>query len=203
MSSTADDKILTPGEVKEYFAPMRDAVASTKMDGECTTIGREEDGVYSHARSIDSKGHWSRNHIKQLAAMIGNDIPLGWRICGENMAAVHSIKYDQLESFFYVFSVWDENNVCLQYDKMVEFCGALGLSVVPVLARGPWSVLEAGFKNHFGLDFTKDEGYVVSNAAGFRYEDAQKNVAKVVRANHVQTDEHWMSTVEQNVLAHK
>lgn len=200
MSSTADDKILTDAEVKRDFYPMQDAVASIKMDGENTTIGREKDGVYSHARSIDSKSHWSRNHIKQLADRIALDIPLGWRICGENMMAVHSIKYTDLESYFYVFSIWDENNLCLSYDEMVEFCAILDLSVAPLLFRGKFVDMVPQFSNHFGLDFTKDEGYVVSNARQFHFSQAQKNVAKVVRKDHVQTDEHWSKGTERNEL---
>lgn len=38
----------------------------------------------------------------------------------------------------------------------------------------------------------KHEGYVIRNADGFKYEDFASNVAKYVRANHVQTDSHWM-----------
>ena len=108
-SSTSDDKILTNQELIEYFIPMEDCYASLKMDGENTTIGRG----YSHARSLDSKDHWSRHHIKQLAALLYRDIPDGWRICGENMLALHSIPYHDLESFFYVFAIWDETNTRL------------------------------------------------------------------------------------------
>jgi len=36
------------------------------------------------------------------------------------------------------------------------------------------------------------EGYVVRRAASFAYEDFQTSVAKWVRPNHIQTDEHWM-----------
>jgi hypothetical protein len=36
------------------------------------------------------------------------------------------------------------------------------------------------------------EGYVVRLAARFHYQDFAHSVAKWVRAQHVQTDQHWM-----------
>ena len=36
------------------------------------------------------------------------------------------------------------------------------------------------------------EGYVVRLADAFEYEDFSNSVAKFVRTNHVQTDQHWM-----------
>jgi len=191
MAHTSDDKILTQKEVEKYFYPMEDAYASIKLDGENTTIGRG----YSHARSLDSKDHWSRHHIKQLAATLYRDIEPGWRICGENMLATHSIHYDNLESFFAVFSVWDNTNTRLSLDDMKDYCDCLGLWMAPVLKRGPFRGIN--FRDHFGLDFDRDEGYVVSNAKAFHYDDAAKNIAKVVRPHHVQTDEHWISIPER------
>ena len=195
MSSTADDKILSHLETQKWFYPMEDAYASLKMDGECTTIGRG----YSHARSLDSKDHWSRHHIKQLAASLYKDIQPGWRICGENMLAVHSIKYTNLESFFYVFSIWDETNTRLSLDDMIEYCDYTNLKIAPILERGPYR--KFNFSKHFGLDFTQDEGYVVSNSGRFEFDQAYKNIAKVVRANHVQSDEHWIHSTEKNLLS--
>jgi hypothetical protein len=192
MAVTDDDKILTNLEVQKRFYPMEDAYASLKLDGECTTIGRG----YSHARSLDSKDHWSRRHIQQLARDLEKDISPGWRICGENMAAVHSIKYTNLESYFYVFSVWDENNVRLSLDDMIEYCDFTSLVMAPVLKRGPFRGFN--FVNHLGLDFTKDEGYVVSNAKAFHFDEAKHNIAKVVRKGHVQTDDkHWFSKPQE------
>jgi len=196
LASTADDKILSHAELAQYFLGMDDAYVSIKLDGENTTIGRG----YSHARSLDSKGHWSRDHIKQLAATLINDIPPGWRVCGENMLATHSIEYTNLESFFYVFSVWDEHNVRLSLDDMIEFCECLDLKMAPILKRGRFQSFIPHVKKHFGLDLTKDEGYVISNAKPFHYDDAKKNVAKFVREGHVQTDEHWMTQTKRNKL---
>ena len=189
-ASTKDDKILTLKEVERDFYPMEDAYASIKYDGECTTIGRG----YSHARSLDSKDHWSRKHIKQLSDVLHKDIEPGWRICGENMLATHSIRYTNLESFFYVFSVWDETNTRLSLDEMTEYCDFLGLTMAKVLKRGPFRGFYFG--DNFKLDLEKDEGYIISNSGRFHHSEAKHNLAKMVRKGHVQTDEHWMSRPE-------
>lgn len=195
-ASTSDDKILTRSAVEEHFMPMEDAYASLKLDGENTTIGHG----YSHARSMDSKSHWSRNHIKQLTANLKKDIEPNWRICGENMLAVHSIRYNNLEAFFYVFAVWDATNTRLSLDAMIEYTDFLGLKMAPILGRGPFKTLD--FKNNFGLDFTRDEGYVVANANSFHQAQMIHNAAKMVRNKHVQeSDDHWFSKpIDKNVL---
>lgn len=198
-SETPDDKRFTEAEIKQYFYPLEDVYVSTKMDGENTTIGKG----YSHARSLDSKNHWSREHIKALAARLYNDIPEGWRICGENMMAKHSIKYKNLESYFYVFSIWDENNMKLELDDALEFCEILDLKHVPILKRGSFRSISFS-KSYLGfdLDYDLDEGYVVCNAKSFHWDDFKKNIAKCVRANHVITDDdHWTKNFERNLLA--
>lgn len=196
-SSTSDDKILTPKQVQEYFYPMNEVFVSIKRDGECTTIGRG----FSHARSLDSKSHWSRNHIKELEAKLFKDIEPGWRICGENLLAVHSIRYDDLISFFEVFSVWNNKNEKLSLDDTLEYCDFLGLPHVPIITRDKFSAINFP-KIENAIDWDKEEGYVVANAASFHYDDAAKNIAKVVRAMHVQTeDKHWFNKpIDKNTL---
>lgn len=65
----------------------KEVVVTEKMDGENTTMYRD----YIHARSVDGRSHPSRAWVKQLHGRICFDIPEGWRFCGENMYAQHSI----------------------------------------------------------------------------------------------------------------
>lgn len=163
-------------------------VVSIKMDGENTSLYKDK----IHARSLDSKDHPSRHWIKGLWGSIKYNIPEGWRICGENMYAKHSIHYKNLDSYFYVFSIWNENNECFDYGTTLELCKELGLQHVPVIYEGKWD--ENYLRNDIFniLDMNIHEGYVVRNFASFHYDDFQKNVCKFVRAKHVQTSEHWM-----------
>jgi len=164
-----------------------DVVVTEKMDGENTSMYRD----YIHARSMDSSSHPSRAWVKNFWNGIRFDIPNGWRICGENLYAKHSIEYDNLLSYFYGFSIWNEENVCLSWDDIVEWLNIIGIVPVPVLYRGIFNknvLIELGEK----INRNYQEGYVVRCSNSFRYEDFDKKVAKYVRKNHVQTDEHWM-----------
>ncbi|GED56575.1 RNA ligase family protein [Brevibacillus formosus] len=185
-SRTDDDKILrTVGHFEG-----KEVVVTEKLDGENTTLYRN----HIHARSLDSKDHASRHWVKMLHGTISFHIPEGWRICGENVYALHSIYYEHLTSYFYVFSIWNENNECLSWDETVEWAELLGLETAPVLYRGIWS--EETVKSCYTKQSVfggEQEGYVVRLTERFSYEDFKQSAAKFVRKNHVQTDQHWLS----------
>ena len=109
--ATDDDRVLTDEELEANFVG-RMVVVTEKMDGENTTMYND----YIHARSLDSASHPSREWVKNLHAQIQWQIPDGWRICGENLYASHTLHYAGLPSYFIVFSVWDENNICQSWD---------------------------------------------------------------------------------------
>lgn len=192
--ATDDDKVLTSVDV---FVG-QEIVKTEKMDGENTTL--YGDG-YTHARSIDSAHHPSRAWVKAEAARVSRDLPPGWRVCGENLYAEHSIRYDRLPSYFLVFGIYDTENNAIAWSEVEEWCQLLDLHTVPVLYRGPWDearVREIPTKSAYG---PTPEGYVVRIAQGFSFPDFGRSVAKYVRKNHVQTDEHWMQqVVKPNLL---
>ncbi|MGG4342165.1 RNA ligase family protein [Paenibacillus lautus] len=192
---TDDDKILRS---TDHFTG-QEVVITEKMDGENTTMYPN----FIHARSLDSKDHPSRHYVKTLHGGIQFLIPEGYRLCGENVYAKHSLSYSALPAYYMLFSVWNEYNVCLSWDETEAWAERLGLVTVPVLYRGIWN--EAAAK----ACYTKlsncggeQEGYVVRLVSSFAYGDFKRSVAKFVRENHVQTDEHWLSKpVEANQLA--
>jgi hypothetical protein len=81
--------------------PDDEIIQTVKMDGENTTLYRDR----LHARSLNANPHPSRGWVKNLHAQMRHDIPEGWRVCGENLYAQHSIAYRNLESYFLVFSI--------------------------------------------------------------------------------------------------
>ncbi|MYY04275.1 MULTISPECIES: RNA ligase family protein [unclassified Streptomyces] len=161
-----------------------EVVVTEKLDGENTTL--YADGL--HARSLDSAHHPSRTWVKALQARIGARIPQGWRICGENVFARHSLAYDSLESHFYGFSVWDGDR-CLDWDRTVAFLRDLGIPAPPVLWRG---VFDAKALRALKLDTGRQEGYVVRPVESFPGVVFGRRVGKWVRPGHVATDTHWM-----------
>jgi hypothetical protein len=180
----ADDRML--GSVDCFEG--RRVVVTEKLDGENTTLYR--DGL--HARSVDSRNHPSRNWLRAFHARICGDIPVGWRVCGEYLYAQHSIAYDDLQSYFYGFSIWNEQNICLGWDETLEWFALLGIVAVPVLYDGPFDEPRLRALHAERRNGRECEGYVLRVADSFSYRAFRHSVAKYVRAGHVQTTKHWM-----------
>lgn len=178
---TSDDKKLT--SVEHFYG--KEIIMTEKRDGENSTIAKN----YTHARSLNSVDHPSRHWLKNLHGTMGYNIPEDWRVCGENLYAKHSISYNDLNTYFEVFSIWNEKNICLSFDETLDWCELLGLNHVPVLWRG---IFDEQFLKDYKLDLEKQEGFVIRLADSFRYEDFYTSVAKWVRENHVTTSDHWM-----------
>jgi len=187
-----DDKVLKDLSIFKG----KEILVTEKLDGENTTLYRD----YYHARSLDSSDHISQHWLKGFHASIKHMIPEGFRICGENLFAKHSIYYDKLPSYFFVFSVWD-NEKCLSELDMLLFCVELNLYQVPFLYEGIFDeelLRNLKFESRYGNEV---EGYVIRNSNEFLYGDFENNVAKFVRKNHVQTDQHWKSQeIVKNLL---
>ncbi len=165
----------------------RRVIVTEKMDGENTTLYAD----YTHARSVDSRSHPSRDWVKGFWSRFAHDIPQGWRVCGENVFAKHSIHYTNLPTYFMGFSIWNERNLCLPWDETQEWFALLGIRPVPVLYDGVFDEkkIRALWRD---ADAATHEGYVIRVAEAFSLKDFRTHVAKFVRKGHVQTTQHWI-----------
>lgn len=166
-----------------------EVVITEKLDGENTSMYTH--GL--HARSMDGRTHPSRDWVKMFHGTIAHEIPVGMRICGENMFALHSIAYSELETYFYGFSLW-EGETCLSWDDTLMWFKLLGIQPVPVLYRGKFDLAKID-ELTAKLDPNTQEGLVVRCTSAFTMADFEQKapkIAKWVRKGHVQTDEHWM-----------
>jgi hypothetical protein len=190
----SDDRML---QGVDHFAG-KEVVVTVKMDGENTSMYRD----YFHARSIDGRHHHSRDWVKNAWSQFAHDIPEGWRVCGENLFAQHSIVYDDLPSYLMGFSIWNERNQCLSWDETLEYFQLLGITPVPVLYRGIFDekLIRSLYSKN---DWATCEGYVVRLAEGFAYREFRQATGKFVREGHVQTAKHWMfgRQINKNGLA--
>lgn len=180
---TKDDRVMR--NIKSFED--KDIVGSLKMDGENSTLYSD----YLHARSLDYADHPSRHWLKGFHASVKRYIPKGWRVCGENVFAVHSITYTELSSYFLAFSVWTDENICLSWEDTVDFCDGI-FELVPVFYKGKadWPKVEYAYHEYE----KSHEGYVIRLSSDFKHDSFGSSVAKYVRGNHVQTDEHWMNS---------
>lgn len=184
--TTKDDRVMK--DISGLLG--KDVLITEKMDGENTTMYPD----YIHARSFNYDSHPSRDRIKALHAQICGDIPKGFRICGENLYAKHSILYEDLEDFFLVFSIWDGTK-CLDWTSTEEWCTLLELKHIPVLSRkehfyNAEDLLHAGAEV-LGKPIHEVEGYVVRPEGSFDLKEFNSVVGKYVRKDHVQSSHHW------------
>ena len=185
---TDDDRVMPDLELLRAET----IVVTEKLDGENTNLYCD----YLHARSLDYAPRVDRDRMKALHASVAHDIPKGWRICGENVWAQHSIAYRELRSFFHVFGMWTDKNECLSWGDTVEYAELLGLPPVPVLYVGPWD--EAAVRACMRTTGDEQEGYVVRVERAFRTTEFRRAVGKFVRAGHVQTQAHWTRHIQPN-----
>lgn len=171
------------------FQPNDEVVVTEKLDGENTTY--YSDGNF-HARSLDSTMHPSRNYAKSICYKFISNNKLAFHC--ENVYAKHSIFYNALTDFVYLFGVSNpEKDFFLDWNKIEEISNEINIPLAPILFKGKW-----GDFNHdsiwpresaFGPEC---EGYVVRLTKAFSFSDFSKSVMKFVRPDHVQSSKHWM-----------
>lgn len=174
----------------------RQVIITEKLDGENTSLHTD----HIHARSEDGDSYPWQSTVKALWGSLRYKIPEHIQICGENMYAKHSIYYDRLTAFYYVFNIIDKKRkVFLSVDECLTWCEELGLEFAPLLYRGVLTrdkckmPKESAFANEV-------EGYVIRVIEEFPVEDYKKCCAKFVRKGHVRTTEHWSRIWSPNKL---
>ncbi len=172
----------------------KEIVITEKLDGENT--GMKDEGVYARSHATFTTSAWSRE-VRQLHKIkVENMLGEGVFLFGENLEGIHSIEYTNLESYFYIFGVRD-NNKWISWKEVEEYSYLLDIPTVPVLFRGVvntakelQTIVEGLVSKESTLGGAR-EGIVVRNAGEFDNSDFAENVMKWVRKGHVTTDEHW------------
>lgn len=189
-------------------------VITEKMDGSNTSL--ESDGCFARTHS-GPPGHASFDGLKALHATIKCNIPDGMQFFGEWCFAQHSIAYNELPGYFLLFNVrnlspWvppfkEQKPHWESWEEVELWAEDLGLPTVPVLFQGQVNS-EKELKELVETLMSQPsccggvrEGVVARVAASFLDEDFSKCVLKCVRANHVQTSEHWKNQeIVKNIL---
>lgn len=183
---TSDDKIVDP-KIYSVLQDNPEFIVTEKMDGGNLTMTNK----HFFARSLDSGVSPWDTAVKRIHSEVAYNIPPGYRINGESLFARRSMGYDNLQSFFLVFGVVNEDNVFLSWEETEEWATLLGLTTVPTLYRG--SSFKEALSAWKGSGKTPEdsEGFVLRNSGSFAYSEFGRNVVKYVRANHVQTAANW------------
>lgn len=169
-------------------------VITIKMDGSNLTMTRNHVG----ARNGWDAKHESFDLAKSEHAKISHRIPDNIQLFGEWLYAKHSIYYDNLKGYYQIFSAFDmESRDFLSWEDTKRLAEELGFLAVPVLYNGVLIentdklISDITEMAEHVINKFNHEGLVVKNNQTFNVNDFDKNVAKYVRPNHVQTDEHW------------
>lgn len=187
-----------------------EVVVTEKLDGENCGMSRER--IHARSENSPSRAPW-RSMVNRIWSEVRHDIPDSWKLFGENMYAVHSLRYECLPSYFILFGILDEeNNTILSWDETEQWASLLGLEVAPVIWRGVFNektlrgIIPPKTSAFATGTPAAPEGVVIRVASAFNADEFGSSVAKWVRPNHVQTDEHWTRTWEKlgtNRLASK
>lgn len=187
-----------------FFVKKR-VLITEKLDGGITQFADRK--VYARS-SIAPTGQPWFSYVKSVTLPKLINISPKYQPIGEDLYGVHSIEYAPLTDTFFLFHVLeraDENigtentdgDFFWDWEGVTLFAQAYDLNHVPPLFDGEfdsmgqiseWFFDHIGNPSQYGPDC---EGFVMRIANRFAFEDFGKNVAKFVRANHVQTDEHW------------
>ena len=169
-------------------------IITEKLDGE--NCGMTDEGVYARSHATFTTSAWSRE-VRQLHKLsVEDELGDGVFLFGENMEGIHSIEYSNLESYFYIFGIRD-NDIWIPWEKVEEYSYLLDIPTVPVLFKGV--VNSAKELQQIVEDLVSKpselggqiEGIVVRTAGMFHNDDFADNVMKWVRKGHVSTDVHW------------
>jgi hypothetical protein len=188
-SHTSDDRVAI--SVESFIG--KNIVITEKMDGSNASITKG--GVYGRSHVEFSRNAWDRE-MWNIHSLIRNDLSDGVYVFGENMEGIHSIEYSNLDSYFFIFGVRD-NNIWISWDDVEEYSYLLDIPTVPVLYKGVINSEDELKKLTLSLCSQPSslggqrEGVVVRNAGIFHNDDFSTNVIKWVRKGHVATDIHW------------
>lgn len=193
--ATSDDKIIS--NVSSLLnVPL---VFTEKLDGSNMTFS--QDGIFARTHS-GPPTHSSFNVAKATYAGLKHRIPKDISIFLENCYAIHSIEYKALPRYSFVFGVRnDSTHHWWGWDDVRYLAKDLGLETVPELFRGMFTreidlqKATARFAVEPSVFGGVREGLVVRVLDEFSGEDFSKKLAKWVRKDHVQTDEHWATSV--------
>lgn len=199
--TTSDDRI--NHDYWQDLGEIKKVVHTEKLDGENTCLNRY--GVFARSHASPTIHPWA-NYLKERWNSFKNDLG-EVEIFGENIYAIHSIQYAEIEHHFYVFGVrvldqW------LSWEEIEFYAGLLDFPTVPVLGEGIVEEhREQSFKEEV-LTITQApstfqstdviteescsmEGIVTRNVEAYTVDDFKRNVFKFVRKDHVKTDQHW------------
>jgi hypothetical protein len=198
--TSSDDRI--QHDYWRYLQQIRTLVHTEKLDGENNCLSKH--GVFARSHAAPTISPWTES-LRRFWQLVRNDLG-DLEFFMENLYAIHSIEYRNLEHHFYVFGI-REHNRWLSWEETQFYANLLDLPTVPVIKieQTPDNQVQfekdmLGLTNGSGAFDPYDaqdkgktimEGIVSRNADCYTADHFAQNVFKYVRKSHVKTDAHW------------
>lgn len=125
LGTTSDDRIMPKGYLG-FFYLMDGHVLTEKLDGQNDCMSRY--GLFARSHTSPTQHPWDKP-LRERWELIKNDLK-DLEIFGENMYGQHSIGYNNLESYYYVFAV-REHGVWLSWEEVKFYAAMLDFPTVP------------------------------------------------------------------------
>ena len=125
LGTTSDDRFMPSGYVAA-FSKMKELILTEKLDGQNNCFNKY--GVFARSHTAPTVHPWDKP-MRERWNLIKNDLN-DLEIFGENMYGIHSIAYDKLESYYYVFAI-REGDVWLSWEEVKFYAALLDFPVVP------------------------------------------------------------------------
>lgn len=186
-----EQDFMSEKEFQRSLIATEPTVVTEKLDGSNVRLTREA----IHSRSRQDPSHESFDRLKARHGEFAHRIPEEIVLYGEWVYAEHSIHYSELSDYLHIFAAVDiADYTWLSWEATKKVAERVGVETVPVL-----DIIDTGLATLPELPEPSGEsaygptreGYVARITSQFPHEDFKKAVAKSVRENHVQTDEHW------------
>lgn len=197
--TTSDDRI--NANWWQDIANISSLIHTEKLDGENNCLNRQ--GVFARSHGAVTQSAWTQQ-IRQRWQLIRHDLH-DIELFGENLYAIHSIEYQHIEDYFFVFAVRHQG-YWLSFEEVKFYAALFDFPTVPeiILPRlntpdqySQQIIQTAQHDSQFKARDTKTlqmcsmEGIVSRNAQAFPVSTFSHNVFKYVRKDHVKTDIHW------------
>ena len=198
--TTSDDKKLGSDWFKDYEG--KEVIISEKCDGE--NLSMNVQGAFARSHGAPTEHPWSRNIWAKPEGLYWRIKPLLGEtemVYGENMYGIHSIEYDKLPAYWFMFAANDGER-WYSWDEVEEMAKILEVPTVPVLWRGiaesEKQITDLIMKHvaEPSVYGPTREGIVMRTVESFPFEENGEeafphHVCKWVRPHHVQTDVFW------------
>lgn len=174
-----------------------------KLDGENNCLSCN--GVFARSHAAPTTSPWT-TQLRERWGLIKNDLG-DLELFGENLYAVHSIEYKNIEEYYFIFAARIKDT-WLSWEEVVFYARLFDFPTVPVLRSeqvinltkdGLQDLIENMAKKEsvfgsfdpFSQEDCTCEGVVCRNIEAYSVANFQHNVFKYVRKGHVKTGEHW------------